>query len=186
MLAICQRWNVLPRCFYSVLAISLTLLDIAICSRNKSLSGRKTAFENKIHMSDDPHRDIPANPYSLVKKILRQNKIYHFFKSFWKWHIALGHSSMLLTITGLLCYFLQHLSKEKAFPTDNIWQKKKKKNPLREVHYFEHRLVGNKLQNKFSHTFCLDSCSQEWCLFSGLCHFTSRSISVPSTIKEKK
>lgn len=133
-----------------------------------------------------PTQRYPSNSQiPCEKRILKQNKIYHFFKRFWKWHIALVQSSVLLNVTGLLCYFLEHLFKEKAFLTNNIWQQQQK-NSLWEPHYFEHRLVGNKLQNKFSHSSCLDFYSQEWCLFFGLCHITSLNISVPLPIKEKK
>lgn len=56
---------------------------------------------------------------------------------------------------------------------------------LWELHYFEQRLLGKKsLQSNFK--LFLDFYAQKWCLFYGLCHFTSLSISAFSSIKEKE
>lgn len=113
----------------SVLAISLTLLDIAVCSRNKSLSGIKTVFENKIHMPDltctEKSQQILI---PLWKKYLSITR-FTTSKDTGNGTMDTGKCTigMLLKATGLLCYFLISL-KEETFLTGNIQKRKKWRN----------------------------------------------------------
>lgn len=161
-----------------MLAISLTLLDIAACSRNKSLSGRKKWFwKQNSYAWLNPHREIPANSNYLVKKILKHNKIHHFFKRFWKWHSAHGTVSVLFKATGLLCYFLISLKVE-PFPTGKTQKRKNEEIILRAALFWAQSGRKKALHSKFFTQVVSLLLFPGWCLFYGLCHFTSLSISV--------